>query len=307
MWWESKGLSSGVAYDPYHLRMLPAIFGTLTVPAMYFLARQFTDRRGALLVMLLAAVNPFLIYYARDIKMYAAFWFFVVLNSALFFQWQTTRKHLIWFPLYLITGVLMTSLHAMAWAMVALHLIFLLTRPRPRPWDAPLWVVAAGAMAWLPYYWHEIYLDPAKAMARIEDPNDRGLIWIRDYTDMSWRTIASLPTSNVLGYLWPVYPPDARTRNWFVLGNDFNEHLATRSWEWMARWEWYAAMAALCDIDSGADPMARRDGQGEPGRAGEILHAWALVVGVFVDCIADSSHGGDVDSCGFGLACAILG
>src|ERR1035437_9685210 len=47
-------------YQPHLLRMLPALFGTLTVPAMYFLARQFTDRKGALLVTLLAAVNPFL-------------------------------------------------------------------------------------------------------------------------------------------------------------------------------------------------------------------------------------------------------
>ena len=139
------------AYWPGYLRILPAIIGTLTVPAMYFLARQFTDRKGALLVMFLTAVNPFLIYYSRDIKMYAALWFFVILNSAIFFHWQTTRRHLLWFPLYLITGVCMTAMHVMAFFMIAFHLIFLLTRPKPRPWEAPLWLVATGAMAWIPY------------------------------------------------------------------------------------------------------------------------------------------------------------
>ena len=107
-WWRiilQQFMPAGDAFGPQYLRLVPAFFGALTVPAMYFLARQFTDRKGSLLVMLLAAVNPFLIYYSRDIKMYAALYFFATLNMALFFHWQTTHRHLLWFPLFLLSGV----------------------------------------------------------------------------------------------------------------------------------------------------------------------------------------------------------
>ncbi len=74
-------------------------------------------------------MNPFLIYYSRDIKMYAPFWFFVILNMAIFFRWLTTQRHWLWVPLLAITGASMTSMHPMAWFVVGLQFIFLLTRP----------------------------------------------------------------------------------------------------------------------------------------------------------------------------------
>ncbi len=263
----------GDTYQPVCLRAVPALFGTLTVPAMYFLARQFTDRRGALLVMLLAAVNPFLIYYSRDIKMYAGFWFFVVLNMALFFHWQTTRRHAVWFPLFLLSGVVMTTLHSMAWALVALQLIFLLTRPRPKAWDAPLWLLAAGVMAVIPVYWYLEYLQPARWSGRLTNDVDKGMDWITMYTDMSWRTLAGLPTSHVLGYLWPVYPPTERINDWFLLGGeDFSAHLAQRSWPWMAQAQFYAAVGLFAIMLAGLIPWrgirrsAERDASCTRGR-----------------------------------------
>lgn len=251
-------LPPGETYQPQYLRMLPAFCGTLTVPAMYLLARQFTDRKGALLVTLLAAVNPFLIYYSRDIKMYAGFWFFAVLNMALFFHWQNTRRHLSLFPLFLLSGVAMTAMHSMAWAMVALQLLFLLTRSRPKAWDAPLWVLAAGAMAVIPVYWYFEFSEPAKWAGRLSNEVDQSMFWIKDYTDMSWRTLAGLPTSHLLGYLWPVYPPDPRLDYWFLLGGeDFTRHLATRSSPWMAQAELWAAVALFAILVLGLIPWRR--------------------------------------------------
>ena len=59
----------GTIFTASVLRFPGAFLGWLNVPAAYFLARQFTGRRTALLIMLLVAVNPFFVYYSRDLKM----------------------------------------------------------------------------------------------------------------------------------------------------------------------------------------------------------------------------------------------
>jgi 4-amino-4-deoxy-L-arabinose transferase-like glycosyltransferase len=283
LWFENLTHSGATGFSPLVTRSLTALIGTLTVPAMYFLSRQFTDRKGALLVMLLTAVNPYLIYYSRDIKMYPAMWFFVVLNVALFFKWQTTHKHLLWFPLFVLTGFLMTAMQSMAWFIVGLEFLFLLTRPRLRPLDGPLWLFGVGVMALLPAYW---YTHRTEWFDRVVDQgSDGGLAWIPHFTDMSWKTLAGLPTAHLLGYAWPVYlndlriervnhwmyalfhpfntayPPDAdkadwlRVKDWFDLGGlDFDKHLATRSWQWMADAQLYVALAFFAILLLGLIP-----------------------------------------------------
>jgi 4-amino-4-deoxy-L-arabinose transferase-like glycosyltransferase len=245
------------AFSPASTRGLTALFGTLTVPAMYFLARQFTDRRGALLVTLLAAVNPFLIYYSRDIKMYPATWFFVVLNAGLFFKWQTTHRHWLWFVPFLVSGACMTALHSAPWFLIGLQLIWMLTRPRLRALDGPLWLTAVGLISLFPYWWFKIYLSPDRWLLRITTDANAGMGWLQRYTDMSWTTITSLSTSHLLGYLWPVYPPDNRISNWFELGPDFLQHLATRSSERMATWERDVGVAFFSILVLGLLPWRR--------------------------------------------------
>ena len=185
-------LPAGETYQPYLLRMLPAFFGTLTVPAMCFLGRQFTDRKGALLVALLAAVNPFLIYYSRDIKMYSTFYFFVALNMALFFHWLNSPRNVLWFPLFLLSGVLLTSMHSDAWALPVLQIIFLLFHRRTRPWDIPLWSIATPPPPSSRFTGSSFTTTPALEI-RLTSEANRGLGWITQYTDMSWTTLASLP------------------------------------------------------------------------------------------------------------------
>lgn len=253
------------AFQPQYMRMLPAMFGAGTVPAFYLLARQFTDRRGALLVMLLAAVNPFLIYYSRDIKMYACLWFFVVMNMGIFFHWLNTGRHLLCVPLLVLTAVGMTSVHVMAAMLLGVQLICLLTRRRPRGWEIPLWFVSAAAAAWIPYYWYFKYTTPDDWGARIDGSVDQGMYWIQQYTDMSWRTIASLPASHLLGFLWPVYPTDARLDNWFLLGgDDFIQHLSTRSWPWMANGQLIAIWGLFGILLLGLVPWRRFIGRRLP-------------------------------------------
>jgi hypothetical protein len=204
--------------------------------------------------MLLTAVNPFLIYYSRDIKMYALLAFFSAISTALFLKWQTTRGHLTWFPLYVIAAFCLCSVHAMAMAVVGLHALMLLTRPRPRPLDGPLWVIAAAFACWFYYYWYAVMVGLDRAKAHIEGG---GLSWITRYTDMTSDVLLGVPTVHVMGYLWPKYPPDQRIQSWFELGPDFNAHLTTRSIPSMVSWQLFAAYALFAVLIVGLIPWER--------------------------------------------------
>lgn len=73
--------------DPFLMRLWPALCGTLTVPAIYFLARQLTTRRTAVWATLLAATSAFMLYYARDAKMYAPMLLCVTASMGCFLFW----------------------------------------------------------------------------------------------------------------------------------------------------------------------------------------------------------------------------
>jgi hypothetical protein len=66
--------------DEFGLRLLPAVFGVLAIPAMYFVSRRLVGTRAALLVALLLAVNPLHILYSQ----LARYWSLVFLLSAIY-------------------------------------------------------------------------------------------------------------------------------------------------------------------------------------------------------------------------------
>ena len=260
-WWTG---SEGQAFQPQYMRIVPAALGTLMVPSMYLLARQFTDRRGALLVMLLTAVNPFLIYYSRDVKMYAALYFLISLHVGLFFQWLAVERwplrNIVVWPLMALTGVAMLSLHNIAWFIVGLELIWVLTHRRLRPMTGPLWVLSVGMMAVLPVWWQlskSDYLTRALAKAEGLQPvrqvgsgpgDDLGLGWIQRYTDMSWHTIIGLPTTHIAGFLWPEDPVTDRMKDWFNLGNTY------QTLPWLEQTQWYVGVGLLAILFAGLLP-----------------------------------------------------
>lgn len=66
--------------DEFGLRLLPAIFGALAVPAFYLVSRRLVGSRAAFLGTLLLAVNPLLISYSQ----LARYWSLVFLLSTIF-------------------------------------------------------------------------------------------------------------------------------------------------------------------------------------------------------------------------------
>ncbi len=114
---------------PFVMRFVPALAGTLMVPAMYLLARQLVATRTALLAAAFAACSGFLLAYSRDAKMYSHFWLMCTLNVACLLWWLGTQKLIAWFG-WVAAGVAMIGLHMPGFVLLGLQPLFLLTRSR---------------------------------------------------------------------------------------------------------------------------------------------------------------------------------
>lgn len=133
---------------PTLLRLVPAIAGTLMVPAMYFLARQLVSRRTSLLVAAFTATSAWLMVFSHDAKMYMHFWLFVVLHVACLLWWMRSGKR-IPFWCMVAAGCAMAGLHATGLIVLALDLILFLAHPRTTwrhslPFTLALLLIAAG-------------------------------------------------------------------------------------------------------------------------------------------------------------------
>ncbi len=271
-------ISPGLATTPAYLRSLGALLGTLNVAAGYLLARQFMSRRAALFVMLLIAVNPFLVYYSRDLKMYSAFYLMVTLNMALFFRWQNGR-HWIWGPLYVLSGILLIAFDLLGWLLIPVQLIILIFKHRHRALDTPIWIFTVTVMAactagW--YKFHSAWLDRA-----VVHHGRMGIGWLPRYNVINWHTLLSAPTINLLGILWPIFPPTQRIIDWYQLGPDYQHHLATRTIPALAELELLFAIFTIVVLLLGLLPWRRWLGQAPDGEKhpGQWWHVglWILL------------------------------
>ena len=268
----------GLITTPEYLRALGAGLGTLNIAAGYFLARQFMSRRAALLVMLLVAVNPFLVYYSRDLKMYSAFYLMVTLNMALFLRWQNGR-HWIWAPLYILSGIGLIAFDLLGWFLIPVQLLWLLLKRRHRALDAPIWILCVGVMAACTDGWYKFHSQWLKG-AVIQHGN-MGIGWVDLYNVMNWHTVLSAPTVDLLGILWPLFPPTPRIIGWYDLGPAYAQHLKTRTIPWLAELELWLVILTFVILLLGLLPWRRwlgetRDSEKYPGKWWHVA-IWILV------------------------------
>ncbi|MEA2709853.1 MAG: hypothetical protein QOF78_2454 [Phycisphaerales bacterium] len=116
---------------PFVMRLVPALAGTLMIPAIYFLARQVTSRRVATLASALTAFSAYLLIYSRDAKMYMHLWLFAVLFIACLLWWMRTdarQQRLAWLT-FVACGSAMNGLHALGLCVVGVALVIVLTHP----------------------------------------------------------------------------------------------------------------------------------------------------------------------------------
>lgn len=111
--------------NPWRMRLVPAITGSLMIPAMYFLARQLVRPSTALLVALLTACSAYMLNYARDAKMYMEFWFFLTLHMGALLWWLRGGGATAWWT-WVASGVGMVGLQSAGWLVVPIELVMVL-------------------------------------------------------------------------------------------------------------------------------------------------------------------------------------
>jgi 4-amino-4-deoxy-L-arabinose transferase-like glycosyltransferase len=189
---------------PAAIRLLPAFFGTLMVPAMYFLAAQLVRRRTALVVALVTACSAYLLGYSRDMKMYMMVWCFSALSAGTLLWWLRTGARVA-FLAWVAASLAMASSHMTGMALLPFEALFFLTRANVR-WRQSILFVLGLAVAVLP---------PGAYMTQFnkwvqEEVEDfgfevEGLGWVVEYNrDRTGPELLRYATSAYLfGWEWP--------------------------------------------------------------------------------------------------------
>lgn len=124
-WW----LHTHFLMTPFMLRLVPAIAGTLMIPAMYFLGRLLTNRKAALWVALFTACSAWLLNYSRDAKMYSEFWLFGTLNYACLVWWFRRKTGIAWWC-FVVTGIAMLGFDALGFMVIGVGLVWYISQRR---------------------------------------------------------------------------------------------------------------------------------------------------------------------------------
>jgi 4-amino-4-deoxy-L-arabinose transferase-like glycosyltransferase len=137
-----------VHLTPAVLRFLPALWGSLMVPAMYLLAVHLVRRRTALVVALVTACSAYLLGYSRDMKMYMMVWCFSTLSAGCLLWWFRTRTRIAWLA-WVAASLAMASSHMTGMALLPFEAIFFLTRSNVH-WKQSILFVIGLAIIILP-------------------------------------------------------------------------------------------------------------------------------------------------------------
>jgi hypothetical protein len=126
---EDPIFQDGVRMTPVVMRLVPAIAGTLMIPAMYFLAMQVSNRRTALIAAIFTAASAYMLVYSRDAKMYMHFWLFCALSVACLLWWLRVRTRIAWLS-WIASSLAMCGLHAPGAVLLGIELLIFLSHDR---------------------------------------------------------------------------------------------------------------------------------------------------------------------------------
>ncbi len=112
----------------FALRFIALICGVLSIALIWRVARPLIGQHAALLTTLLAAISPYLVWYAQDAKMYAAFTMLILLAS-----WCAERAiqtgQGVWWGGFAFAVSLSLYIHLLAVLMIPLYALMLFIWP----------------------------------------------------------------------------------------------------------------------------------------------------------------------------------
>ena len=98
-------------------RSLSALIGTLIIPATYALGKKITSSTTGLIAATLVTVNPFLIQYSQEARMYSLFILLGVLSTYYVLDYYEKGD----MKLYAIVTILLAYTHYLSWILIAIH------------------------------------------------------------------------------------------------------------------------------------------------------------------------------------------
>lgn len=143
--------------SPFSLRWFSLIFGLLTIPLTYQLARQLFDARAGLYAALLVTVSPLLWWASQEARMYTLLATLVLICALSWHQLLRCSTRTAWFAL-LTSELLLLYTHntgpvIVLWLNACVLLAWISQRGLRRP-DFRLWLIGQliVAILWLPYF-----------------------------------------------------------------------------------------------------------------------------------------------------------
>ncbi len=131
-------------FGVFQARLLSALFSTLAVVLLYFLARYLFDRRTAILSALLLTVSQVAIMFAQEPRPYAQFHFLVLASAYLFVRALRERRSLYWWGFVASSVLMLYTDYFSIFVIAALLLSAAIYRRRyPLPY---YWVLAGMAI-----------------------------------------------------------------------------------------------------------------------------------------------------------------
>ncbi len=191
-----------VTLTPFMLRLIPAVAGTLLVPAIYLLGRELFDRRVGRLSAVLACGSAFLLAYGRDAKMYMELWLAVTLHVGLLLTALGTGRPWAWGG-WLLAGTAAVWLHAAGFALLPLDLLILLLHPRGTVARTAGVLVGLAAVLAGPA-WYVLAVSRVPKDFRSHGWGATGIGWVGGRTDGHTGTalLADTATSFAFGFSW---------------------------------------------------------------------------------------------------------
>jgi 4-amino-4-deoxy-L-arabinose transferase-like glycosyltransferase len=154
-YWMMKGWIRLVGTNEAAVRVIPMIFGSLTVLLFYWFLSSFTTRKRAFCASLLLAISPFHILFSQLAKVYTVMGFVLILSFYLFAKTFKEPKNLFLWILLALTNSALLYLHNFGWIVIAIEGITFLFFHRKAwvQWILSNAITIAIFIPWLPYFW----------------------------------------------------------------------------------------------------------------------------------------------------------
>ncbi len=110
----------------FAIRSVSAIFSILMIPALYFFASEWVEKKVALLAAIYFSISSFQIFYAQEARSMAMFSFLVLLSTALLWRALRGTNSLKYWFLYVLVSSVATYTHFIVLYFMLGHLLFVL-------------------------------------------------------------------------------------------------------------------------------------------------------------------------------------